>query len=757
MKVAKKIVISGLVQGIGFRPFVWRIAQKYQITGWVKNSLAGVEIFAEGEAKQIEGFIAALKKEKPSLAKIERLRINEEKLICFKDFSIVESERKEEGVLIVPADLPVCDDCLRELTDKKDRRFRYPFINCTNCGPRYTIIQKLPYDRKNTSMKGFPLCQDCSLEYQKPDNRRFHAEPVACPACGPKLFLYDNEKNLIAKEDEAITITAKKLKEGKIVAIKGLGGYHLAVDPFNVEAVLLLRQRKQREAKPFALMARDLLIAKQHVHLNKTTIDLLNSKIRPIVLCPKKKSSNIVRDVSPDNEYLGIMLPYTPVHYLLMEQFEALIMTSANLSEEPIVYHDDDAFLKLNKIADFILTNNRPILRPVDDSVAFVNHKKPLFIRRARGIAPLPLHIPKMQEGILALGGQLKNSFAITKKDYVYLSQYFGNLDNIPSRSAYLKGVEDFCSFFEFTPKVIAYDLHPGYYTTELAEEKFSAKIKYPVQHHKAHLAAVVAEKKVKPPFLGVVFDGTGYGEDGKIWGGEFFISLNESNYERFVHLKYFPLLDGDDSIKKPWKTALSLLLETNMDHEEFTLKWNIDKNELNLVTNRFSQNKVGSSSIGRLFDGVSALLGLKTIISYEGQAAIVLETKADYGENSFYDFTILNEKLPYEIDYKPIILGVINDLKKGVRNDVIAGKFHNTIVEMIVKVAKIAEHIYGIKKVVFSGGVFQNRILLQKSFKKLRVAGYKPIFPEYVPVNDQGLALGQAYLANKFFLRSDI
>ncbi|GAV25080.1 carbamoyltransferase HypF [Carboxydothermus islandicus] len=750
MRVSKKIVISGLVQGIGFRPFIWRIARKWGIKGWVKNSLAGVEILAEGEEENVNKFLAAIKKEKPPLAVIEKISVIPLNLSGnFETFEIIESQRDRKGVLIVPADLPVCDDCLQELRDATDRRYQYPFINCTNCGPRYTIIEKLPYDRRHTSMKKFPLCPECAKEYRNPEDRRFHAEPVACPVCGPKLYLYDKEKNLLAKDGEVIHKTKELLKKGYIVALKGLGGYHLAADPFNVEAVLLLRQRKHREAKPFALMVKNLTAAQKHVYISKAEEKLLTSNVCPIVLCRKKKSSKIVKEVSPDNDYLGIMLPYTPFHYLLLEPFEALIMTSANLSEEPIVYQDDEVFLKLKDIADFFVVNNRPILRPVDDSVAMVYKKSPVILRRARGLAPLPLKVRGMKEGILALGGQLKNSFAITKDNYVYLSQYFGDLDNLPSRLAYMKGIDDFCRFFEFTPQIVAYDLHPGYFSAELVDEKFPELKKCPIQHHKAHLAAVVAEKRIKTPFMGVIFDGTGYGEDGRIWGGEFFVAVTPENYQRIAHLKYFPLLDGDEAIKKPWKTALSLLNEVQEDVSLFIFP-GVEAKEIEFAQKRLVREKIFTSSVGRLFDGISALLGLKATISYEGQAAILLETIADRSERGRYDFTISQEKIPYEIDFRPLLLDVLADLKKGVNKKVISGRFHNTIVEMIAGLGKIVNKQYGIQKVILAGGVFQNRVLLEKTFVSLKRLGLKPIIPSYIPINDQGIALGQAYLANK-------
>ena len=764
------IHIDGIVQGVGFRPFVYNLAARLGLKGWVRNTSAGVDIEVDGERAVLDVFIRALRAEAPALAHIDGLTAAFVPASGYRSFEIVHSESIDSAFQPISPDVAICDDCLRELFDPSDRRYRYPFINCTNCGPRFTIIKDIPYDRSKTTMAPFAMCPDCEREYTDPTNRRFHAQPVACPKCGPQVWLeIGGTQN--ATTDDAIQKTRRLLAEGRIVAIKGLGGFHLACDATRADSVAELRRRKLRVDKPFALMMPDLATVAAHCHVSEAERGLLSSSARPIVLLRRKPESNICKEVAPGQDFIGVMLPYTPLHYLLFAEplhplslnplslnplslnplsLNPLVMTSGNISEEPIATDNEDARQRLSSLADAFLMHNRDIHVRCDDSVVRVFEKKIYPLRRSRGYAPFPVKLPWEVPPLLATGSELKNTFCITHKDYAFLSHHIGDMENYETLKSFEQGVEHFERLFRVKPEAIACDLHPDYLATRYALERAERENipVFSIQHHHAHIAACMAEHGLdgSEPVIGLSFDGTGYGEDGAIWGGEFLIADYKS-YQRPFHLQYFPLPGGDASIKKPARTALALLWSLGIEWDErLGPVAEFNKEEIYVLHTQL-QKKINTpltSSMGRLFDAAASLAGVRQIVNYEGQAAIEFEALADPDEKASYSFDLDQD----QVVVKSGIEELIQDVLAGIPTSKISARFHNGLAEMIrLVVGKIHQNT-GIRNVALSGGVWQNLTLIGRTLSLLRRDGFTVYLHRQVPANDGGLSLGQAVIA---------
>ncbi len=754
MLKAKKVYIEGIVQGVGFRPFIFKLANELGLKGYIYNDTNGVYIEIEGEESLIDEFIKLIPEKAPPLALVERILTEDTQVKGYSEFFIEKSKGGEEKFVLISPDVSTCDDCLRELFDPSDRRYRYPFINCTNCGPRFTIIVDVPYDRPKTTMAVFKMCQECEREYHDPSNRRFHAQPNACPVCGPSLKLFDNNLKEICCDDP-IKEVAEILKDGFIVAIKGLGGYHLACDALNDEAVSELRRRKMRIEKPFAIMIPDVDWLDKICDYNEVELKLLTSNQRPIVLIRKKRNCPIAYEVAPRNSYLGVMLPYTPLHHLLMREINLpLVMTSGNLTEEPIAYKDDDAFERLGKIADFFLVHNREIHMRCDDSVSAVIAGKPVVLRRSRGYVPYPVKLQfEAKKQVLAVGGHLKNTFCFLKGRYAFLSHHIGDLENWATLKSLIEGVEHFKKLFDLKPEVLAYDMHPEYLSTKFALE-LDVEVKVPVQHHHAHVASCMAENGLSGPVIGIAFDGTGYGTDGKIWGGEFLVA-QMSKFERFAHFDYVPLPGGEVAIKEPWRMALSYLMYSFGDDFQsieipFVKFLNENWSKVKILLKMINRgiNSPMTSAVGRLFDAVSAICSVRLRVNYEAQAAMEFQMLADEDESGVYEFEIIDSMKPWRISFKQGIREIVHDIESGIDVSKIAGKFHNTIARIVCEVAKKMKSETGINDVVLSGGVFQNALLVNKTMIELEKAGFKVYTHSKVPPNDGGLSLGQAVVA---------
>ncbi len=752
------IAIRGAVQGVGFRPFIYRLAMESNLKGYVLNNSSGVFIEAEGEEKTIRNFLFRIENEKPPLAIIISKEHSFLDPIGYNDFIIKESEESDEISAIILPDIAVCDDCLNEMHDSKDRRYLYPFINCTNCGPRFSIIESLPYDRPNTSMKGFEMCDRCREEYDDPMNRRFHAQPTACPECGPQLALWNEKGFAISVKEEALINTAKLINEGEIIALKGLGGFQLIVDASNNKAIKELRKRKHREEKPFALMFPNLESIKNICDVSLVEQQVLTSPESPIVLLKRKSGiKNLESGISsynaPNNPYLGVMLPYTPLHHLLMKKLHIpIVATSANLSEEPICIDETEALERLKGIADYFLVNNRPIVRHLDDSIVRVVKDRELVMRRARGYAPLPVQLSDKQnklnsKTILAVGGHLKNSIALRVKSNVFISQHIGDLSTGEANKTFRKVINDFKALYNVNPDAIICDDHPEYISTKYAFTLSNTV--NTVQHHYAHIAACRLENQLEGEALGVSWDGTGYGEDGTIWGGEFFLS-NESSYKHIGQFKQFLLPGAEVAIKEPRRSLAGLLFEIAGEKfdEEYAdiLSTHFSSKELSLIKNMLIKriNSPITSSAGRLFDGVSALLNICSKSSYEGQSAMMLEFVADNNELGSYSFKITGDK-KLMIEWYPLVKEIINDTRNKITASVISAKFHNTLANIILAVAEKFKR----KKIILSGGCFQNVFLTERTIDLLQSKSFKVYWHQRVPPNDGGVALGQiaAYL----------
>ena len=765
--VRARIIVRGIVQGVGFRPFIYRLASDHELKGWVLNSTEGVVIEVEGSTKGIEEFIANITLKVPPLAVIERVKSSFLPPVGYQSFIIQASQEQEDKFVLISPDICICPDCLRELFDSLDRRYHYPFINCTNCGPRFTIVKDIPYDRPKTTMTVFQMCPSCEEEYYNPSDRRFHAQPNACPVCGPRVWLVDGEAagDSLTDGEEAITAARHLLRRGATVAVKGLGGFHLACDATNSAAIALLRERKYRVNKPFAIMSLDCQAVESYCHVNDAEKQLLESPQRPIVLLRRKADSPISASVAPGNSYIGVMLPYTPLHYLLLERRGdetnnlALVMTSGNMSEEPIAIGNDEALERLRPLADAFLLHDRDIHVRCDDSVTRVFDGKEAVIRRSRSYAPFPVRFNFEMRQVLACGAELKNTFCVTKENYAFLSQHIGDMENLETLNSFEAGIEHFKRLFRVSPEVIAYDLHPEYLPTKYAArlkregvQGSSTEVQFvAVQHHHAHIASCMAENGVQEPVIGVAFDGTGYGEDGQIWGGEFLV-CDFQHFERRAHLKYVVLPGGEAAIRKPYRMAVSHLYNLpSALTSGLTLFDRINPVELEIIRRQIERrlNSPLTSSCGRLFDAVSSLLGICDVITYEGQAAIEMEMLADESVEDGYHWPLPRGKFPIAINQEHILRDIIHDLRAGVPITVISAKFHNAVAGMVSEVCCLIRERDGLNRVALSGGVFQNVYLLKRTLSHLQRQGFETHIHHQVPCNDGGIALGQAVVAN--------
>lgn len=744
-----QIRVEGIVQGVGFRPFIYRLATERGYSGYVLNDSKGVLLEIQGEQVDIDGFCQSLKQQAPPASSIAivnylEMPIEDDEQI----FVIKKSPQGQPKETLISPDLAICEDCKREIKDKKDRRYMYAFTNCTNCGPRFSIVQDIPYDRKNTTMKVFAMCDSCEEEYHNPLDRRFHAQPNACDECGPQYRLVADR---VYTGSESIDKAHSLIKQGAIIAVKGIGGYHLVCDAFNEEAVSKLRQRKIREDKPFAVMATNLHVIKNLCQVSVKEERLLQSSMAPIVLLAKSENYNLAQQVAPHNAYLGVMLAYAPIHYLLLKDDDVFVMTSANLSDEPIVYQDDVATERLSTVADYILSHNRMIQTRVDDSVVRVFKDKQMLIRRSRGYVPSPILLKNnlvSDMPILACGPELKNTFCMTKKQRVFLSQHIGDLENMAVNNAYKESIELFKRLFAIEPKLIACDMHPDYFSTKFAK-LYASSHKLPlvqVQHHHAHIASVIAEHNLQGRVIGISLDGTGFGEDNCIWGGEFMVA-DLISYQRKAHFKYMPLPGGAKAVKEPWRLALWIAYQLYGEDIEEKYPELLKPNwQLLLKATQQGFNAPLTSSAGRIFDTVAALLGICHQINYEGQAAIELE-KIAYGSEGQVLPYVVNEKTDqYIIDFMPMYK-MIYELKQQYPIAYIAKSFHMTMAAVIGEIVDLLSKETSLSTVVLSGGVCQNITLLELIYQKLSDR-YDIYINEQVPPNDGGIALGQIAVA---------
>jgi hydrogenase maturation protein HypF len=754
-----RISVKGVVQGVGFRPFVYQLARKYDLRGWVCNTSEDVKIEIEGDPDKIDSFISDLQKHAPPLAHIEDVSVSYHRAQNYTGFEIRHSVAEEGKYQLVSPDIATCQPCRNEISDKKDRRYRYPFTNCTNCGPRFTIIEDIPYDRPRTTMSKFKMCPDCRREYDDPLDRRFHAQPNACPVCGPSLELLDAGGKKVNTND-VINSVAVLLKQGKIIAIKGLGGFLLACDATSEQAVQLLRQRKKRPSKPFAVMVANMEQVEKHCLLTTEEERVLLSPQCPIVLLPWQNTSTICKAVAPGLKFLGIMLPYTPLHHILLgEAGIPLVMTSGNISEEPIAKDNDEALRRLSGIADYFLVNNREIYARYDDSVTFVGSGLFQIVRRARGYAPFPVHLPFSTEQVLACGADEKNTFCLTRDDHAFVSQHIGDIDNLETLEHLDNTIRLYQRLFRIRPEIIAHDMHPEYFSTkyalDLAGRMQDVRL-FTVQHHHAHIAGCMADNGSDEPVIGVALDGTGYGTDGNIWGGEFMIA-DYRGFNRVGQLEYLPLPGGDTAIKRPYRTALAyiikLLGEKTLKFKYDFLK-NIDPSEIEVIKQqvRTGVNTPLTSSMGRLFDAVSAILDIRTVIDYDAQAAIELEMSA-YDQDAYvgasaYPYKITDSDNIIQIRLQEMLYAVVNDVLDRVPRGTISAEFHNTVAQMIRDMCLRITARSGINRVALSGGVFQNRLLLRKTIRLLKAEGFYVLTHKQVPCNDGGISLGQAAIA---------
>ncbi len=759
-----RAVIRGAVQGVGFRPFVYRLATEMGLAGWVLNSAQGVFLEVDGAEPALREFAARLERDKPAIAYIQSMETSFLDPAGFTGFEIRESAGGEKAALIMP-DLATCPDCLREIADPGDRRYRYPFTNCTNCGPRFTIIEALPYDRPRTAMKNFVMCPACTREYEDPANRRFHAQPNACPACGPQLEWWDAAGEKLAFRDQALLAAAEAIRRGEIVAVKGLGGFHLVVDARNQDAVQLLRRRKAREEKPFALLYPSAQKVLEHCRVSAVEDRLLRSVESPIVLLRRTVGADeLAPSIAPGNPYLGVMLPYTPLHHLLMGELNfPVVATSGNLSDEPICTDEIEALQRLHGVADKFLVHNRPILRHVDDSIVREMGGRELVLRRARGFAPLPVSLPGEIPPLLAVGAHLKNTIACSLRNQVFVSQHIGDLETEQAFHAFQQVIGSFKRLYDLQPRAIARDMHPGYLSSEFAQASGMPTIA--VQHHYAHILACMAENDLSAPVLGVAWDGSGYGPDGTVWGGEF-LHVTATGFRRVAHLRTFALPGSERAVKEPRRTALGVLYEIFGDavfsmHElEPVRAFSAAEVKILQTMLQRSVNTPRTSSAGRLFDAIASLIGLRQLCRFEGQAAMELEfaiaAGASLGANrgpaesptaaegsgapqpdlQRYSFDLSEKNGVLLIDWEPMVRQVIAETDRRA----VARKFHDTLAQMIVAVAERV----GEPKVALSGGCFQNKYLTEEAVARLSASGFRPYFHQRIPPNDGGISLGQ-------------
>lgn len=808
------IHITGIVQGVGFRPFVYGLAERYALTGWVRNTSAGVDIEIDGTTISIQEFTNALTRETPPLARIDELEIIPGDANGFSRFEIVHSEAIDTAFQPISPDVCLCIECLHELFDPGDRRYRYPFINCTNCGPRFTIIEDIPYDRPKTTMASFELCKECAAEYDDPLNRRFHAQPVACPQCGPTIWLELSKLRYSTSEerainnpvygDSALSESLNLLSDGKIIAIKGLGGFHLACNAKNQEAVAELRRRKLRVDKPFAVMMPDIDTIEAHCYVSPAERELLLSRQRPIVILKRKVGSDIVRDIAPRQNTLGAMLPYTPLHYLLFpdhfyqtddiinkhitKPLDVLVMTSGNLSEEPIAANNNEARERLSDLVDAFLMHNRPIRTRCDDSVVRVfsgttidkknvskqdevesrQHNGLTYpLRRSRGYTPFPVYLPWETPPLLATGAELKNTFCITRGKYAFLSHHIGDMENYETLRSFEDGIKHFERLFRIKPEAIAYDTHPDYlasrYALQRAEQEMIPSIG--VQHHHAHITSCMAEHNIPTgtPVIGVAFDGTGYGDDRAVWGGEFILS-DYFSYTRYAHLAYVPLPGGNLAIRTPSRMALAYLWQYGLDWDDILQPvQSFNTTERSALRSQLEHNinSPPTSSMGRLFDAVAALAGVRQKVNYEAQAAIEFEALATDDEQTYYPFDIKGNQPPSPIqgqenlrppekiiNAEPLLRELVTDIKNETPINRISTRFHAGVSEMVKSVCHEMRNQFGTNIVALSGGVWQNMVLLTKTVSLLEVNDFQVLIHTQIPANDGGLSLGQAAIA---------
>jgi hydrogenase maturation protein HypF len=745
-RVRSQLRVEGIVQGVGFRPFVHGLATRLGLAGLVGNDAHGVFVEVEGSEVAVEAFRAGLEREAPPLAVIERVTAVPLPATGAAGFEIVASRGSGERSALVSPDTATCADCLADLADPGDRRYRYPFTNCTNCGPRFTIVRDVPYDRPNTTMVGFAMCPACAAEYHDPTDRRFHAQPTCCPACGPRPRLLGGAE----RAGEPISEAAGLLAEGAVVAVKGLGGYHLAVDAASEPAVAALRSRKHREDKPFAVMVPDLDWARRLCRVDDVEARVLASPRRPIVLLARRPDAPLAGQVAPGNRSLGLMLPYTPLHHLLLAEVgRPIVLTSGNLSDEPIAYQDDDARQRLGGIADWFLVHDRPIHMRTDDSVTRVFAGRELPLRRSRGYAPQPLALPwPFRRPVLACGAELKSTFCVAKGRHAFVSHHIGDLENYETLRSFTEGIEHFRRLFDVIPELVAHDLHPEYLSTKYALDLEGVEL-LGVQHHHAHVAACLADNGEAGKVIGVAFDGTGWGDDGTVWGGEV-LAADLRSFERLGHLATVPLPGGAAAIREPWRMA-AVYLEAAFGEAVPERLGVVARNQArwNRVLS-LARSGVGSpptSSAGRLFDAVAALLDVRDAINYEGQAAVELEQRADPREPGAYRARIEGGR-PFRIAGADLVRAAVEDLAAGARPEAVAARFHNGVAAAVVAGCSLAREATGLGTVALSGGVFQNLLLLERTVAGLKARGFRVLVHGRVPPNDGGISLGQAAIA---------
>jgi hydrogenase maturation protein HypF len=749
-RIRTAVRIEGIVQGVGFRPFVYSLATGLGLGGLVGNDADGVFAEVEGPPPEVAKFLDALAREAPPLARIERITTADIAPRGTASFTIAPSEAGRERRTLISADTATCADCLAEMADPNDRRFGYPFINCTNCGPRFTIVRDVPYDRPFTTMAAFAMCERCAAEYHDPADRRFHAQPTCCPACGPRLSLRDAAGT--RRDGQPLDAAGDLLAEGQVLAVKGLGGYHLAVDATSAAAAAALRARKHREDKPFAVMVAGLAAARTLCEVDETAAGLLTSSRRPIVLLPRRPEDGLAAAVAPGNRHLGLMLPYTPLHHLLLARVgRPVVLTSGNVSDEPIVYRDDEVAERLAGIADAFLGHDRPIQVRTDDSVVRAWRGRAAVLRRSRGYAPEPVRVrTRFARPVLACGAELKNTFCLAKDDHAVISHHIGDLENAETLRSFTEGIEHFRRLFDITPEVIAHDLHPDYLSTKYAQDVIDTEL-VGVQHHHAHIASCLADNGAEGPVIGVAFDGTGYGADGTIWGGEFLVA-DLTGFERGGHLAPVPMPGGAAAIRQPWRMAAVYLdaafpggppdgLDVARRHQDLWRQV--------LAMARRGVNAPATSSAGRLFDAAAATLGVRDTINYEGQAAVELEQLADPAQDGAYEATVTPGH-PFEINGVDLIRAVADDLGNGADPAAVAGRFHNGVADAVTRGCLLLRERHGLDTVALSGGVFQNLLLVRAAVRRLEAHGFGVLVHSRVPCNDGGISLGQAVVAGR-------
>lgn len=763
------ITVEGIVQGVGFRPFVYNLALSMGLKGWVNNNSQGVFIDLEGEEENLSSFLHELRFNPPPLARIEKINTESKPLANFSSFDIKESEQQEKKITLISPDIATCKDCIADIKDPENRRYLYPFTNCTNCGPRFSIIKTIPYDRDKTTMSKFEMCPSCNSEYANPLDRRFHAQPNACDSCGPHLYLTDKFGKLLLPADntnveaaytnaealasnkiseEILNLTRKKLKEGAIFAIKGLTGFHLVCDAENETAVRLLRERKQRPHKPFAVMMDSMNTIKKFCEVNNWEENLLTGIRKPIVLLKKREDYKLPQSIAPGQDSLGVMLPYTPLHEILFSgDIRILIMTSANIHGLPLEFKNEEAIHHLGHIVDYFLMHDRDIHIPVDDSVAKVLLDKERLIRRARGYAPEPMNFKGVRP-ILACGSNMKNTFCIAKEDFLFLSQHNGDLENIETFEHYKRNIDHFKSIFSFEPEYVAADMHPDYFSTRYALDTGLPIIH--VQHHHAHIVGCMAENSVKHKVIGLSFDGTGYGTDGKVWGGEFLI-CDFKHFQRAGHLAYIKMHGGEKSILEPWRMAVSYLYESQALDMAIIRQMYGTEAETVIKMLEKNINCIETSSMGRLFDAVSSILGICNKVSFEGQASMELEAVIeDSSTEDFYPYIIEDKTEDIILNPSPIIRGLMEDRLKNIPISTISRRFHNSIIRASVDTCKIIRNSTTISEVALSGGVFQNSYLLKNMVTSLIRENFTVYTHSTIPSNDGGVSIGQIIIANE-------